>query len=243
MLTTLPTHKYGLCDLFSYRARMTGRATLGRMQNPIRGFLHGGAAVASLVGLALMVVRSWGNAPALTGGLVFGVSLVVMFTISGLYHSIPWTEHSKQRMRRVDHSMIYLVVAGTFTPIAIASLDGITLAIALGLVWALAVTGIFLKILHPEVATWLSLTIQMVMGWSALIWIPAIDRELGRAAVVLILAGGLSYTIGAVIFVLRRPWPLPRTFSYHETFHVLVILGSALHFAAIYSLTLPQIGA
>jgi len=220
---------------------MTARVTLGRMQNPIRGFLHGGAAIASLVGLVLMIVRSAGSPKSLTGGLVFGIALMVMYTVSALYHSIPWQERSKLRMRRIDHSMIYLVVAGTFTPIAIASLDGATLAVALATVWGLAITGIFLKVFHPNVATWLSVTIQLVMGWSALVWMPAIYEDLGLAAVVLILAGGLSYTVGAIIYAMKRPWPFPRIFSYHEIFHVLVILGSALHFAAIYSIALPHL--
>lgn len=219
---------------------MTARATLGKMQNPIRGFLHGGAAVGSFVGLVLMLLRSQGNAEATISSLVFGMSLVLMYTVSALYHSIPWTEVSKERMRRADHSMIYLVVAATFTPVAAASLTPPQLWIALGLVWAIAVTGIFLKLFVPTVKTGLSITLQMVMGWSALIWTPAIYRTLGLGAVLLILLGGLSYTLGAIIFATKRPRLFPRTFSYHEMFHVLVILGSTFHFAAIYAYAIPD---
>ncbi len=101
------------------------RLTLGKMQNPIRGFLHGGAAVATVVGLVFLIIRAWGSAAALVGALVFGLALLVMYTVSSLYHSIPWGKTWKTRLQRVDHSMIYLVVAGTFTPVAIAVLDGV----------------------------------------------------------------------------------------------------------------------
>jgi hemolysin III len=135
--------------------------------------------------------------------------------------------------------MIYLVVAGTFTPIAIASLEGITLAIALGVVWGIAVTGILLKALMPRIGTHLSVTLQMVMGWSALIWAPWIWRELGPGAFALIVLGGACYVLGTVVYATRRPRLFPRAFSHHELFHVLVISGSAFHFFAILLYAIP----
>jgi len=215
------------------------RLTLGKMQNPIRGFLHGGAAVATLVGLILLVIRAWGSAAGIVGALVFGLALLVMYTVSSLYHSIPWGNDWKVRLQRIDHSMIYLVVAGTFTPIAIAALDGVALAVGLGLLWGIAITGVFLKSLLPSVKTWLSVTLQLAMGWIAIVWIPRIVDELGVGAVVLILLGGLCYTVGAVIFLTKWPRLLPRSFSYHELFHVLVVTASILHFMAIWIYAIP----
>ena len=215
------------------------RLTLGKMQNPIRGFLHGGAAVATLVGLVLLIVRAWGSAAAITGALIFGLALLVMYIVSSLYHSVPWGDDWKARLQRIDHSMIYLVVAGTFTPIAIAALDGIVLALSLGLLWGIAITGVFLKSLLPSVKTWLSITLQMAMGWIAIAWIPRIVDELGGGAVVLILLGGLCYMVGVVIFLTKWPKLLPRSFSYHELFHVLVITASVLHFMAIWIYAIP----
>lgn len=217
------------------------RMALGRMQNPIRGFLHGGAAILSLVGLILLVIRADGNLAGTRSALAFGGSLVVMYTTSALYHSIPWSPGWKGRMQRLDHTMIFLVVAGTFTPIAAASLSGTPLAIALWSVWGLGLIGIILKTALPKTATWLSLTIQLSMGWSALIWIPAIYRRLGVAAIVLIALGGLCYTIGVVIFTRKRPVLSPRSFSYHELFHVLVILASLFHYLAVYLYAIPAI--
>lgn len=215
------------------------RITLGRMQNPIRGFLHGSAAIAAVVGLVLLMDRAWGRAEAVAGAFVFGGALLLMFTVSSLYHSIPWGERWKTRLQRIDHSMIYLVVAGTFTPIAIASLQGIALAVALGVVWGIAVTGILLKALMPQIRTHLSVTLQMVMGWSALIWAPWIWHELGPRAFALILLGGACYVIGTVIYALQRPLLFPRSFSNHELFHLLVIGGSAFHFFAILLYAIP----
>ena len=143
------------------------RLTLGKMENPIRGFLHGGAALASLAGLALLISKAWGNAPAIAGALIFGLSLVVMYTVSALYHSVPWGERWKQRLQRIDHSNIYFLVAGTFTPIAIAALDGASLVVALSLVWGIAIVGIVLKTLLPVVKTWLSVTSPLPSGLMA----------------------------------------------------------------------------
>jgi hemolysin III len=215
------------------------RVTLGRMQNPVRGFLHGGAAIASLVGLGFLLARAWGSAPAVVGASIFSIALVVQYTVSALYHSIPWSESWKARLQRVDHSMIFLLVAGTFTPIAIAALEGATLAVGLGVLWVMALAGILLKLLLPRVKTWLSVTIQLSMGWLALAWIPQIYGELGVGGIVLIVMGGLSYTVGAVIFMTKRPRLAPRSFSYHELFHVLVIVGSSLHFAAVLAYAIP----
>lgn len=217
------------------------RITLGRMQNPIRGFLHGGAAVASLVGLIVLLLASRGYLPAMVSSTIFGVALILMYTTSSLYHSYPWGEGWKQRMRRLDHTMIFFVVAGTFTPISVASLSGKQLAIAISSVWGLAIVGVALKAILPNTAAWLSVTIQMAMGWSALIWMPAIYRQLGATAMALIALGGLCYTVGVVIWVRKRPKLFPRSFSYHELFHVLVIAASTLHFLVIWLYAIPTI--
>lgn len=209
------------------------------MQNPIRGFLHGGAAIASLIGLIVLVINTWDIANARLGALIFGLSLILMYTTSSLYHSIPWSGVWKLRMQRLDHSMIFLVVAGTFTPVAIASLEGTNLAIALGTVWGLATLGIVLKTFLTSAATWLSVTIQLAMGWSAVFWGPEFYRQLGAGAVILLALGGLCYTVGVVIFLSKRPKLFPRIFSYHELFHVLVVTASALHFVAILVYAIP----
>ena len=215
------------------------RITLGRMQNPIRGLLHGSAALAALVGTIYLVARTWGNTAALVGSVVFGIALLAMYTVSSLYHSVLWSETWKTRLQRVDHSMIYLVVAGTLTPIAIGGLDGAAVWWCLGLVWAIALIGIALKFVMPRVSTKLSVTLQLVMGWTVILWLPQIWSSLGTGAIVFIAVGGLCYTAGTVMFMTKRPRLFPRSFSYHELFHVLVVLASVFHFLAVALYAVP----
>jgi hemolysin III len=217
------------------------RITLGRMQNPVRGFLHGGAALAALAGTVYLASATWGNTAALIGGLVFGSALLVMYTVSSLYHSVPWGERWKRRLQRIDHSMIYLVVAGTFTPIAIAALEGPSLWWCLGLVWGIAVVGIALKLTLTEVSTRLSMTLQLIMGWTVILWIPQIWTSLGAQAILFIALGGLFYTTGTVMFAMKRPCLFPRSFSYHELFHVFVVLASVFHFTAVVRYAIPAL--
>ena len=215
------------------RLNVMERITWGRMQNPLRGVLHGSAALAAVVGVATLIGRSWGQGDVLVAVLIFGVALVTMFTVSALYHSVPWSDRWKAVMQRIDHSLIFLLVAGTFTPFAVTALDGTKRFIGLFVVWGIAFLGIVFKFAMRSPRTWLSITLQMTMGWSALVWLPWIFSRLGAGAVLLILAGGLCYTLGTIAFATRRPRLFPELFSYHEVFHVLVIAGSSLHFWAI----------
>ena len=209
------------------------------MQNPVRGFLHGGAAVAALVGTIYLVNRAGSDTGILIGSLIFGLALLVMYTTSSLYHSVPWRPDWKRRLQRLDHSMIYLVVAGTFTPIAVAGLQGTDVWWCLGLVWSIAVVGIVLKLVLPGVSTGLSVTLQLGMGWTIIFWIPQIWNSLGLGAIALIVVGGIFYIAGTVIFMTKRPRLFPRTFSHHELFHVFVILASVSHFLAVALYAIP----
>lgn len=214
-------------------AHAPDRLCLGRMQNPVRGVLHGSAAVLSMVGAVVLWRAGAGDLAMQIALVVFAASLVGLYTVSSLYHSYPWQAVWKQRMQRVDHSMIYLVVAGTYTPIAMAVLDGWLLIAALTVSWGIALGGIAQKIFWPEVGDWFSITMQMVQGWLALPCVGVLARTLPSEALLLVVAGGLLYTIGMVLFVTRRPRLWPHVFSYHEVFHVCVCAASALHYTAI----------
>lgn len=148
------------------------------MQNPVRGLLHGGAAIAALAGTVYLAVVTRDDGLALIATLVFGSALIVMYGVSSVYHSVPWGEVWKRRLQRVDHAMIYLVVAGTWTPLAVAALEGPAVWLSLGLVWAVAVIGIILKLTRPNASTGLSVTLQLVMGWAAVFWMPLIWSSL-----------------------------------------------------------------
>jgi len=201
------------------------------MQNPVRGLLHGVAAVASVIGAVFLWIRGSGDLSRDASLLIFGLSLVALYTVSSLYHSVPWRSIWKRRMQRLDHSMIYVLVAGTYTPLAYIVLDGWLRVAALGTVWAIVGVGAVQKAFVPKIGNWFSVTLQTLQGWLALLLLMPLSEKLPLQALVLAALGGLLYTAGMVLFVTKRPRLWPRIFSYHEVFHIFVVAGSALHYA------------
>jgi len=207
------------------------RLTLGPMQNPVRGFLHGAAALASAVGATFLWERGAGGGSARLALLAFGASLVALYTTSSLYHSFPWRLAWKRRMQRLDHAMIYVLIAGTYTPMAAIALEGWLRWAALGASWGIAAVGIAQKAFWPRLPDGFSIALQTTQGWLALpLFFPLAER-LPAPALALGLLGGALYTVGMVLLVTERPRLWPRVFSYHEFFHVLVVSGSAAHYA------------
>jgi len=209
------------------------RLTLGRMQNPVRGVLHGSAAVASLVGTVVL----WRHgAPAHQFALlVFTVGMVGLYVVSCLYHSVPWPAVWKARMQRADHSMIYVLIAATYTPVAWVVLDGWLRAAVLCMAWGIALGGILQKVFLPHVGEAFAIAMTTTQGWLALpLFIPLAHR-LPWPALLLMGLGGALYTVGMVFLVTERPRLWPRVFSYHEAFHVCVVAGSATHYAMMFA--------
>jgi hemolysin III len=163
----------------------------------------------------------------------FGLSLVAMFTTSSLYHSIPWGDVWKKRMQRLDHTMIYVLVAGTYTPIAAIVLDGWMRWGTLAVQWGIVAFGGVHKMLSKEPKHWLSVALATTQGWLALFLLWPLTERLPWTALMLMGLGGVLYTVGMVFLVTGRPRLWPRVFSYHEAFHVLVIAAAAVHFSMI----------
>ncbi|MGI9610257.1 MAG: PAQR family membrane homeostasis protein TrhA, partial [Acidimicrobiia bacterium] len=172
--------------------------------------------------------------------VIFGVSLIGLYTASALYHSVPWRETWKKRMQRVDHSMIFVLVAGTYTPIAVNVLDGAWRSVTLSVIWGAAAIGIAQKIAFPKVPDWVSITLQTTMGWFAIVPFLELVEALSNGAILLMIAGGLSYTVGLILLAHERPQLFPRIFSHHEVFHILVVLGSLFHFLMILWYVVPH---
>jgi hemolysin III len=216
------------------------RITLGKMQNPVRGFLHGTAAIASLAGLVALLALNPGGLSTGLALAVYAGSLVALYTTSSLYHSVPWSDTWKRRMQKLDHANIFLVVAGTFTPFAVVALEGAWRSASLIAVWTAAVVGIVLKLVQKHEGLGVSVTIQQIMGWSAVIPMWQIGNRLGVSAVILIAIGGVLYTTGMVFMLTGWPKLFPRVFSSHELFHVMVVAASSVHFVAILTTVLPN---
>ena len=214
------------------------RITLGKMQNPVRGVLHGTAAVAALAGSIALVVRI----PSLGGRIaaaVFGIAMVALYTTSSLYHSIPWQERWKRRMQRLDHAMIFVLIAGTYTPIAWIGLHGWLRSATLAVVWTIALVGIGQQIFFARERSSFAIALMTTMGWLAVFIMIPFFRRAGAGAVLLMALGGVLYTVGMVFLVTNKPRLWPRIFSYHELFHVMVVAATSLHFVATWRYVVP----
>jgi hemolysin III len=163
-----------------------------------------------------------------------------MFGTSALYHRITWpTPGARRWMRRLDHSMIFLLIAGTYTPFALLVLEGTLATVILVVVWAGALGGIVLKLVWIDAPKALVAALYVMLGWVAVAAFPAMLDELGITSTALVAAGGVLYTVGAVVYALGRPDPVPAVFGYHEIFHALVIAAAALQYAVIAFFVLP----
>jgi hemolysin III len=209
------------------------RVRFGKMTHPIRGLLHGVAAVVALVGAIILFSIAPGPAWRRLTFVIFGLSLVGLFTVSSLYHSVPWREVYKRRMQRLDHAMIYVLIAGTFTPLAAIVLDGWVRVATLAIQWGIVTVGVLEKTVRRVPSANLSIALQTTQGWLAILLLWPLSNRLPWTALMLIGLGGLFYTVGMVFLVTNRPKLWPRVFSYHEVFHLLVVAAAALHFAAI----------
>src|SRR6266508_1230060 len=188
----------------------------------LRGVLHQYAFFVSLGSGTLLVLLAT-SARASVAVAVYAASISALFGVSALYHRVTWTVPARRRMRRLDHAMIFLLIAGTYT----------TAASVLTVVWGGAVAGIVLELAWPRAPKWLGGTVYLALGWVAVVAMPQLFDRLGVAGGLLIVAGGLVYSAGAAVYALRRPDPVPAVFGYHVVFHLLVIAGVAAHFLAI----------
>ena len=202
----------------------------------MRGWLHAYAFfVAVVAGVVLCTIAATrpGWSPFVSC-VVYSVTVCALFGTSALYHRRVWSERGYQIMRRLDHSMIFIFIAGTYTPFAVLLLPTRTATIILGIVWAGAIGGVTLKLLRPHGSRWLSAPLYLALGWVALAVIPDIFRNGGVACLLLLLAGGLAYTVGAIFYAMRRPNPWPTVFGHHEFFHACTLVAAICHHVAIY---------
>jgi hemolysin III len=204
----------------------------------LRGVFHQHGFFVSLASGTLLVVLAT-TTRASVAAAIYAASVSALFGVSALYHRITWTTTARRRMRRLDHAMIFLLIAGTYTPVGLLVLHGTLATVVLAVVWGGAVGGIVLELAWTRAPRWLGGTVYLALGWVAVVAMPQLFARLGVAGGLLIVAGGLAYTAGAAIYALRRPDPVPAVFGYHEVFHLLVIAGVAAHFLAISLYALP----
>jgi hemolysin III len=205
----------------------------------LRGVLHQWAFYVSLVAGALLVALAPSGRAAAVGG-VYAVALAGMFGASALYHRGTWTPSMRPWLRRLDHSMIFVLIAGTATPVTVLGLEGVLPVVVLAVVWAGALVGVLLKLVWIGAPRRLVASVYVVLGWVGIVLLPETARHLGLAPALLFIAGGALYTLGAVIYMRRRPDPRPAVFGFHELFHLLVVAAALVHFVAIAGFVVPR---
>ena len=194
--------------------------------------LHQAAFAVSLVVGTLLIVGADG-AGRHAAAAVFAGSVAVCFGASALYHRVTWTPDLRRWMRRIDHAGIYVLIAGTYTPVCLLVLDGAWRIVVLVMVYAGAGAAIALKFAWVDAPKWLAAVLGIALGWAGVVILPQLATRLNPAAVALLGVGGLAYTAGAIIYARRRPDPIPTVFGYHELFHALTIAAVACQYVAI----------
>jgi hemolysin III len=201
-----------------------------RFREPFSGLSHLGGAVLSAIGLAVLVAVSYGKPWHLTAFAIYGGSLILLYTASALYHLLPVGPHHVERLRTFDQVAIYLLIAGTYTPVCLISLRGAWGWSMLAGAWGVALAGSAARIAWRRKPEWLTFCLYLAMGWGSLIALSPLSASLKADGLYWLLFGGFFYTVGAVVFATNRPRLWPGTFGSHDLWHVFVLGGSACHF-------------
>ncbi|MGW4487004.1 PAQR family membrane homeostasis protein TrhA [Amycolatopsis sp. NPDC004368] len=202
----------------------------------LRGHIHFWSFFGALVGAATLVTLAASTVSPLAAlaTSVYGLTVLGVFGVSALYHRRLWSPRAYKWMKRADHSMIFLFIAGTYTPFTLLAMSKPTGYIILAIVWGGAILGVAMKMLWPNAPRWLGVPIYVALGWVAVFVMPELARNGGVAALVLICVGGLFYTVGAVFYGVKWPNHWPETFGYHEFFHACTVLAAVSHYIAIW---------
>jgi hemolysin III len=206
-----------------------------RAREPVSGYTHLAGLALGLVGGVVLLARAH-DTLGFVAVLAYAASLVALYAASSAYHLLPSGEALRRRLRQIDHSAIFVYIAGTCTPVFVRALEGRTRAWMLGGVWTLAIVGIVARVAWMDAPRWLYVAMYVAMGWFVVVDGRELALALPASALAFVVAGGLTYTMGAVVYATKRPDPLPSVFGFHEIWHLFVMGGSAMHYAAVFVL-------
>jgi hemolysin III len=219
------------------RSSERGESLSALLKPRLRGVLHQYSFFVSL-GSGLVLVLASSADLARIASAVYAAALAGLFGVSALYHRITWAPRARAWMRRLDHSMIFVLIAGTYTPMALLALPRPLGLMLLTLVWGASVAGVVLNLAWITAPRWLSAVLFLVLGWIAVVALPELVASVSMPTLLLLASGGMTYSAGAVVYATQRPNPVPAVFGYHEVFHLLTIAAAVMHFAAIASVVL-----
>jgi hemolysin III len=202
-------------------------------REPVNGFTHLGAAIAALIGLGVLLYLGRSSWVQMSILLVYGLSLIAMFTASSIYHLVKAGPDGMRRLRKFDHTAIYLLIAGTYTPICLHYFEGAWRWGILGAIWLMAIAGIIVKLFVINAPRWVTAGIYLIMGWLAIIGVRQIIVTMPPSAILWLVAGGVLFSVGAIVYITKKPNFFPKVFGFHEIWHIFVILGCLAHFILI----------
>lgn len=206
---------------------------LHKLREPVSGLTHLFGAFMAMTGLVLLIHNAHKTVQVFAFS-VFGISMVLLYLASSLYHLLPASSGLLRKLRRFDHFMIYLLIAGSFTPFILLVLTGIMKWVMLTGIWVLAGIGILMKTFWLNMPRWGSTIYYLAMGWFGLVMFPSLYEHFNHWGLFWIIVGGLAYSIGAIIYATKKPDPWPNVFGFHEIWHLFVMAGSFCHFWAVY---------
>ena len=204
-----------------------------KFRDPISGLTHLGAAILALAGLVILIVITWGEASKLISALIYGISLILMFAASATYHMTISTQKVIGVLRKVDHAAIYLLIAGTYTPFCINAFSGFWKWGLLSIIWTLALIGIGIKVFIIRVPRWVNAGVYLIMGWLVIAAIKEMLTTLSPVTLIWLIVGGVTYTLGAIIYITKKLDFKPGIFGFHEVWHIFVMLAAAAHYISV----------
>jgi len=204
-----------------------------RFRNPVSGLTHFWGAIAALVGLFFMIYAGWGNPIKEIWLIIYGISLIFMFSASAAYHLIQSEDKVIYRLRIVDHSAIYILIAGTYTPLCFHYFTGFWRWGMMLIIWIMAVSGVVINFFAVNAPRWITAGIYLIMGWFSILAVREMLRTMPFGAIVWLILGGILFSIGAVVYMLKKPDPWPNQFGFHEIWHIFVLGGCLAHYIMI----------
>lgn len=207
------------------------------IREPINGLTHLAGAILSFIGLLAMVIKAsltTESALAITAVIIFGISMILLYSASATYHMVIAKDKVIAFLRRLDHSMIFILIAGSYTPFCLISLNGITGWLLFGFVTAVAISGILFKMIWFNCPRWLSTALYIAMGWIIIFAFSPLSESLSFPGIFLLIFGGVLYTIGGAIYAIKPKFLEFKHFGFHEIFHIFIMLGSLAHFLSVY---------
>lgn len=207
------------------------------IREPINGFTHLGGAVLSFIGLLAMVIKTTLTGPSvvdMASVIIFGISLILLYSASATYHLVVASDKVIAFLRKIDHSMIFILIAGSYTPYCLIALNGEKGWLLFGVIVAIAICGVLFKMIWFNCPRWISTSIYVGMGWISVVMIKPLSNSISAGGMFLLVLGGIFYTIGAVIYGVKPKALDFKHLGYHEIFHIFILLGSLCHFLSIF---------